>query len=369
MDLIELHILQSFPVSCLNRDDLGSPKSAIFGGVERARVSSQCWKRAIRNLAHEKQPELFAGIRSKLVGPQIKEAAKDIGCSEERENAYATLIVNMLGKDKAAGEVKTLLYFSPQSIGRIVQNLHQANVITDQMITAMSSDDKKTAEKGLKDASAAAGKILKGLGSEVSDAADIALFGRMVADDASQTIEGASMFNHALSTHAVRSDLDFFSAVDDGKKDAEDAGAGHIGTVEFNSACYYRYVGINLELLRQSKMFDQTQLEVVLKTFIEAVVMANPVARRNSMFACSLPAFILGLRRNGQPISLANAFEDPVRQNKNGYTTQSIEKLLTEWEHLKKTFGLTAIDEVMVGKDKATLPELISKMTAAINMP
>lgn len=369
MNLVELHILQSFPVSCLNRDDLGSPKSAIFGGVERARVSSQCWKRAVRNLAHEKQPELFAGIRSKLVGPQIEEAAKRLGCSEECGNTYATIIVNILGKDKAAGEVKTLLYFSPRIMGKIVQNLHESKVITDEMIKAIASDEEKTSAKGLKDAIAAAGKILKGLGSEVSDAADIALFGRMVADDASQTIEGASMFSHALSTHAVRSDLDFFSAVDDEKKDAEDAGAGHIGTVEFNSACYYRYVGINLDLLKQSKMFDQFQRREVLKTFIEAVVMANPVARRNSMFACSLPTFILGIRRKGQPLSLANAFEEPVRQNKNGYAEQSVEKLIAEWNHLKKTFALTAADEIMVGKEMATLPELIDKMTDERNEP
>jgi CRISPR system Cascade subunit CasC len=254
-------------------------------------------------------------------------------------------------------------------MGKIVQNLHESKVITDEMIKAIASDEEKTSAKGLKDAIAAAGKILKGLGSEVSDAADIALFGRMVADDASQTIEGASMFSHALSTHAVRSDLDFFSAVDDEKKDAEDAGAGHIGTVEFNSACYYRYVGINLDLLKQSKMFDQAQCREVLKTFIEAGVMANPVARRNSMFACSLPTFILGIRRNGQPLSLANAFEEPVRQSKNGYAEQSVEKLIAEWNHLKKTFGLTSADEIMVGKEMATLSELIDKMTDERNEP
>lgn len=369
MNLIELHILQSFPVSCLNRDDLGSPKSAIFGGTERARVSSQCWKRAIRSLAHEKQPKLFAGIRSKLVGPQIQEAANRLGCSEERGNAYATIIVNILGKDKAAGEVKTLLYFSPSIMEKIVQDLHESNLITDEMINAISSDNKETAEKELKKASDAAKKILKGLGSEVSDAADIALFGRMVADDASLTIEGASMFSHALSTHAVRSDLDFFSAVDDEKKDAEDAGAGHIGTVEFNSACYYRYIGINLDLLKQSNMFDQTQYKEVLKNFIEATVMANPVARKNSMFAYSLPAFILGIRRQGQPLSLANAFEEPVKQSKHGYVAQSIEKLIEEWNYLKKTFALTSEAEIMVGKEQATLPELIDKMTAESNEP
>lgn len=364
MNLIELHILQSFPVSCLNRDDLGSPKSAIFGGVERARVSSQCWKRAIRSLAHEKQPQLFAGIRSKLVGPQIQEAANRLGCSEERGNAYATIIVNILGKDKAAGEVKTLLYFSPSIMEKIVQDLHESNLITDEMINAISSDNKETAEKELKKASDAAKKNLKGLGSDVSDAADIALFGRMVANPPDLTIEGATMFSHALSTHAVRSDLDFFSAIDDVIQTS-----AHIDTAEFNSACYYRYIGINLDLLKQSNMFDQTQYKEVLKTFIEATVMANPVARKNSMFAYSLPAFILGIRRQGQPLSLANAFEEPVKQSKHGYVAQSIEKLIEEWNHLKNTFALTSEAEIMVGKERSTLPELIDKMTAEGNEP
>jgi CRISPR system Cascade subunit CasC len=364
MNLIELHILQSFPVSCLNRDDLGSPKSAIFGGAERARVSSQCWKRAVRSLAHEKQPELFAGIRSKLVGPQVLEAAKRLGCSEERGNAYATIIINTLNKGKDSDEVKALFYFSPRTMEKIVQDLHESNKITDKMIKAISSDDKKTAEKGLKDTIAAAGKILTKAGSEVSDAADIALFGRMVANPPDLTIDGATMFSHALSTHAVRSDLDFFSAIDDVTQTS-----AHIDTAEFNSACYYRYVGINLDLLQQSKMFDQTQYKEVLKTFIEATVMGNPVARKNSMFAYSLPAFILGIRRQGQPLSLANAFEEPVRQSKNGYVAQSIEKLIAEWNHLKKTFALTAEAEIMVGKERSTLPELINKMTAESNEP
>ena len=72
MKMIELHIIQSFPVTCLNRDDLGSPKSATFGGVERARVSSQCWKRAIRIQAKDMEKEMFKGNRTRFIVESIK---------------------------------------------------------------------------------------------------------------------------------------------------------------------------------------------------------------------------------------------------------------------------------------------------------
>src|ERR1700726_3904869 len=45
---IEIHAIQNFAPSNLNRDDTGSPKDCEFGGHRRARVSSQCLKRAVR---------------------------------------------------------------------------------------------------------------------------------------------------------------------------------------------------------------------------------------------------------------------------------------------------------------------------------
>lgn len=362
MNLIELHMIQSFPVTCLNRDDLGSPKSAIFGGVERARVSSQCWKRATRELAHENAPELFAGTRSKLVGPAIEKAAKELGCSDERANAYAKIIVGKLGKDKSAGEVKTLLYFSPGTFRNMVHKLEDGGQITDDMVAAVNKQDEKSAGKALDKAIGVVDKVLKGLGDAVSDAADISLFGRMVADDASQSVEGAAMFSHALSTHAVRSDIDFFSAVDDLRKYAENAGAGHIGTSEFNSACYYRYVGINLDLLMKSKFFDQSELKAVLDNFIRAVVMSNPVARRNAMFGYTLPACVLGLRRKGQPLSLANAFESPVK-GCSGVVEESVKAMKGEWDSLKATFGLNEEVRVDLEKGGKSLDELVNALT------
>ena len=191
----------------------------------------------------------------------------------------------------------------------------------------------------------------------------------MVADDASQTVEGAALFSHALSTHAVRSELDFFSAVDDEKKNADDAGAGQIGTIEYSSACYYRYIGINLDLLKQSKLFDQAQIKAVLENFIRAVVLANPAARKNSMFGQTLPSYVLAVKRAGQPLSLANAFEKPVEAKRgSGFVEPSITAIKKEWADLKAVFGIAAGEcEIEKGKEgTASLAKLLEKLLADI---
>ena len=81
---IEFHILQSFPVTCLNRDDVGAPKSAIVGGVPRARVSSQCWKRQVRLSLHDLGVNL--GIRTKQLGVLISQACERLGAESEKAN-------------------------------------------------------------------------------------------------------------------------------------------------------------------------------------------------------------------------------------------------------------------------------------------
>jgi len=373
MKLIELHILQSFPVTCLNRDDLGAPKSARFGGVERARVSSQCWKRAVREFAHEASPGLFGASRSKILGPAIIKAAMDLGADERLAEAVKELVLGALGKDeKKPDKVKTLFFFSPESLQNVVRPLvtDGDRKLPSELVEGILSEDEKKVKKARKDAEKFTKDIVKAFGDSVTDAADIALFGRMVADDASQTVEGAALFSHALSTHAARSELDFFSAVDDEKKGADDAGAGQIGTIEYSSACYYRYIGVNLDLLRQSKLFDQTQIKAVLENFIRAAILANPAARKNSMFGQTLPSYILALKRTGQPLSLANAFERPIEAKRgSGFVEPSIEALKKEWADLKAAFGIdcSAECEIEKGKEGTTsLADVLVKLLADI---
>lgn len=342
MKMIELHIIQSFPVTCLNRDDLNSPKSATFGGVERARVSSQCWKRAIRMLAREKQPNLFGGNRTKYILDDIKKSLQKKSINQQEANILAEAIADSLGKldSSKKGNVKTLLYLSPQEIENVANSMLQLDY--SSILEELMKEGEKKSEKAEKELVKLAEKAAKSLKNSVKDAADIALFGRMVADDHTLMLEGATNFSHAISTHQVKNELDFFSAVDDlMPEDSE--GAGHIGTLEFNSACYYRYVGINLDLLVDKDHlghFSKPELYQVLDAFIRSCLEANPTARKNSQFGFTRPAYVLGLRRTGQPLSLANAFEKPVKKTSEGYIQNSVQALKDHFSKMKNIWEI-----------------------------
>ncbi len=363
MNMIELHILQSFPVTCLNRDDVGAPKSAVFGGVQRARVSSQSWKRAIRTLAKDYAPTFFGGQRTRYVVKALDTRFAAKVAEEGKAHALAEATAEALGKldDPKAGNVKTLLYFSPQELDAVVDAVMGLD-ISDELLQAARSDEKK-ADKAKKELAALTKKAVKALSSAVKDAADIAIFGRMVADDHTLTLEGSGLFSHALSTHAASNELDFFSAVDDAKIGADDAGAGHIGSIEFNSACYYRYIGVNLGLLEKNlgEAVSGDELATVLGAFLKASVLAVPNARKNSMFGFNPPAYVLGVRRSGQPISLVNAFEKPVRANQEGYAEPSTTALKEHWASLKDRYCLATEAETELPPEN--LDAMIAKLT------
>lgn len=340
MKLIELHILQSFPVSCLNRDDVGAPKTAVFGGVQRARLSSQSLKRAIREYAQDNLPNArFGGERTKLIIQPLVEALKRHGVSDDKAALeHATNIADKLAKldAKAKDEdakVGTLTFLAPSEIDSIGQ----------QVAELLKTEPKsKEYEKSLD-------KFCKKAG--LLDGADIAIFGRMVASLPSLTLEGAAMFSHALSTHRSDNDLDFYSAVDDRKPKGDDAGAGMIGTLEFSSAVYYRYAALNLDLLADEDHLARLSVaerRQVVDAFIRATLMAVPGARKNSMNANTLPGYVLGtFKTAGQPVQLINAFENPIRP-KTGLLDASWEKLKEHHASLKSTWGLNCETEVSI---------------------
>jgi CRISPR system Cascade subunit CasC len=346
MKLIELHIIQSFPVTCLNRDDVGAPKTAYFGGCQRARVSSQSWKRAIRTMAKETDKAVFGGCRTRLVVDSLATAYEGAGQDPTDAKTLARATADALGKldDKNEGKVKTLLYFSEGEVKNVVEAMLGLEYADLVRTLADESSRKQVKEKAEGDLGKLAQKAVKSMGGAVKDAADICIFGRMVADDHTLTLEGAGLFSHAISTHKVANEIDFFSAVDD--NNIVDEGAGHIGTLEFNSACYYRYVGLNVDLLHDEKHLahvSREEFEAVVDAFLRASVLAVPQARKNSMFGHNPPAYVLGLQRQGQPLSLVNAFETPIRGS-GGYVQCSIEELKKHWETLKKLYGLEATE-------------------------
>lgn len=334
MKLIELHLLQSFPFTCLNRDDVGAPKTAYFGGVQRARVSSQSWKRAIRERAFELAPEYFAGKRGHYHSEALRDKLIELGVDASKAQNWAVeALTAMSKKGKNDGQSAVALYLSPLEIETIATELVQAAAESKK-----GEIDKKMVAKAVKNA-------------KKRDFADVSIFGRMIAEDHSLMLEGAGMFAHALSTHEAANEIDFFSAVDD-TKPTDDAGAGHIGVLEANSACYYRYVGLNVDLLFDDEHLgkvDDADKKAALKAFLRAVLEAVPKARKNSMFGYSLPEYALGLARNGQPLSLVNAFETPVTAGKDGgYLEKSVAKLEAHREKLVKTYGLQKDGDVEV---------------------
>ncbi len=357
MELIELHILQSFPVTCLNRDDVGAPKSAFFGGIQRARVSSQSWKRAIRTMARELQPDAFGGIRTRYLILDLKERFIKAGRKEQEAQELAMATADALGKLDSIekGNVKTMLYFSPlemQNVVDAVLNTDMSGALSRSLEAPSERQGQKEIEKARAELVKLCQKPTKELKKAVKDAADIALFGRMVADDHTLTVEGAGLFSHALSTHQATNEVEFFSAVDDKPDVAEEgAGAGHINTLEFNSACYYRYIGVNYDLLRDDDHlghFSDREFHNVLDAFLRSSLLAVPGARKNSMFGFGPPAFVLGLRRRGQPLSLINAFEEPIRVKGSGYIKPSIEAMRRHLGELRAAYGLRAEVEVCI---------------------
>jgi CRISPR system Cascade subunit CasC len=349
MKLIELHILQSFPVSCLNRDDVGAPKTAVFGGCTRARISSQCLKRAIREMAQQLNGSAFKGSRTRKAATELTAALvtqfkwSEIEARKIAEDVLHLLLSKELPKAKKTKkgieadsgaeqeDTSTLLYFSPEEIQKMASGIHEAK---------QKKPDIEA--KTLKDV------VVKALGKGVpKDAADIAVFGRMVANASDVTLEGAGMFSHALSTHKCDNDLDFWTAVEDEKQVGDGAGAANMGTAEFNSACYYRYAALNLDLLFDAAhlaILDNDQRKQVVDAFIRATLLAVPGARKNSMNANTLPVYVLGVvKAKGQPIQLVNAFETPAK-SKDGLVTTSIERMKQHHEDLKKTWGIQTVE-------------------------
>ena len=320
---LELHIIQSVPVACLNRDELNSPKTAVFGGVQRARVSSQSWKRAIREMAKEIAPEHFKGERTRLVYEPLTEAMTKAGLAAAEADEGAKKIVDALVKLDAKATVRvkstTLYFMSPLELDTLAKTYAET----------------KDAKKSLKAVDA---KSLK-------DAADISLFGRMVANDHSLTVEAASMFSHALSTHRVDNEIDFFSAVDD-LQPKEESGAGMTSTLEFNSATYYRFTALNLDMLADKEhlgSMTREERQRVVRTFVEATIKAVPGARKNTMNGNTVPVYVFGVvREKGHPVQLVNAFENPVRSTQ-GYAAKSVELLKVEYANLTGTWGLEAV--------------------------
>lgn len=329
--IVEFHILQSFPVSCLNRDDVGSPKTALIGGVPRARVSSQCWKRAIR-LAMRDFSGVNLAIRTKYVYGKIYDACIAKGATEEQAKkcAYFKEKKDKKGKQgKAEAEntetepvsekkSETLLFITAQEI--------------DEIAEAYKVRGWKPVENPL--------SMLKNEKAVLRDGIDIALFGRMMADAPNLNVEAAASFSHAISTHKATNEIEFFTAIDDLPKEGE-TGSAHMGSLEFNSAVYYRYIQIDLgQLYINLGEPEDSIMEQAVEAFAKALFIAVPIARQKTQSGYTSWDYARVLIRKGQGVQLS--FETPVKIKENsdgGYLQPSIDAVRNQLEKREKQYG------------------------------
>ena len=304
---LDIHILQTVPPSCVNRDDTGSPKTARYGGVTRARVSSQAWKRAVRLMFRDMFSKDEVGIRTKRVVELVKERITALKPDAEKpEKLAADALSNAgvkLAKDNAGTDA---LFF-----------LSAAQASALAKLTVAGENDKNAYKQALKD----------------NPSVDIALFGRMVASDPSLNYDAAAQVAHAISTHEVRNEFDYFTAMDDLAPE-DSAGAAHLDTTEFNSCTMYRYATAGIHELAVH-LGDEEAVRAAVN-FVRAFCLSMPTGKQNSFANRTAPETAYVAIRKDQPVNLAGAFERPVRSFAGGYEEPSEEALAA---YAQKTYG------------------------------
>ena len=305
---VEFHLIQNFAPSNLNRDDTGAPKDALFGGHRRARVSSQCFKRAIRLTAQEHElvaPE-YRGVRTKKLKALLLERLVGRDPLEAEGKIEVALAAAGL-KLKDDGKTEYLLFLGEAEIAGFANLIEQH---WDELASAPAGGAKTGKKEAKASAPADVVKKAKAL-LDGGKAVDVALFGRMLADMPEVNQDAACQVAHAISTHRVEREFDYFTAVDD-KGGPDETGAGMIGQVEFNSATLYRYAVIDAGKLLGNLQQDRELTLSALEAFTQAVVRAIPTGKQNTFAAHNLPSFVGVCLRHAGPLNLVNAFEKPI---------------------------------------------------------
>lgn len=368
-EFIQLHILTSYPPSNLNRDDLGTPKTAMMGGARRLRVSSQSLKRAWRTSdAFQKAFNGHLGIRTKEMGWQVylalKEGKKLVDVikgddadpvnppvGEKDAVAWAQEIAGVFGKLKVPKEkenedpekkkkeslcVEQMVHFSPEEIAAI-----------DDLIARLAASGENPS-----------GEDLDLLRNQCS-AVDIAMFGRMLAANPAFNKEAAVQVAHAISVHRVAVEDDYFTAVDDLNRGEEDVGAGHVGQAEFAAGLFYAYLCINRDLLVENLGNDAALADRAIRALVEAAVKVGPKGKQNSFASRAYASYLLAERGREQPRSLSVAFLKPVSGD--DYLGNAIQTLTRTRKNMEEVYGACAdaCQEMNAVTGEGTLDEIL----------
>lgn len=326
---IQLHLLTSYPPSNLNRDDLGRPKSALVGGVQRLRISSQALKRAWRTSDSFKTAlDGHLGVRTKEMGTRVWRELTGAGIADKPAREWARAIAERFGKLKDAKktehnadlEIEQLAHFGPEEQAAI-----------DGLTKALIGRKSEPTEEEL--------QLLR----KPRTAVDIALFGRMLAANPAFNVEAAAQVAHAITVHKAAIEDDYFAAVDDLNKGDEDRGAGHIGEMGFGAGVYYLYVCINRALLDENLGGDTGLRNRALGALLEAASKTAPTGKQNSFASRAYASCIVAEKGDRQPRSLAAAFLRPVRDRDNlDATGSAIDALLRKRESFDAMYGATS---------------------------
>ncbi|MBW6481373.1 MAG: type I-E CRISPR-associated protein Cas7/Cse4/CasC [Bacteroidales bacterium] len=350
-EFIQLHILASYPPSNLNRDDLGRPKTAVMGGTQRLRISSQSLKRAWRESdIFETALAGHIGIRTKEMGVYVYKALTT-GCSlvdtiknnaemsekstpipESKAKKYAQEIAGVFGKVKTAKKSKDEQGEETENDPFGDLKLEQLAHFSQEEISLIDSLLVKLAESG-----AAPAKEDLLLLREKHTAADIAMFGRMLASSPMYNTEAAVQVSHAITVHKVAVEDDYFTAVDDLNNGDDNSGAAHIGELEFASGLFYNYVCINRTLLEENLGGDKELVNKTLQALVEAAAKVAPTGKQNSFASRAYASYIMAEKGTQQPRSLSVAFLKAL--NGKDLLDESISALKGTNEKMESVYG------------------------------
>ena len=364
--IVEIHILQTMPPSNLNRDDTGSPKKAVYGGVTRARVSSQAWKRPTRLKFRELVDPNQLGIRTKRVVEVLTDRILRLDPAADPETAQKA--AQSVLQD--AGGIKLAKPRSAKKTDDADGNVNEPDQSSYLLFLGSHQYDELAAIG--KEAIAAGGikdflknkdvkKRVKGI-LQNDRAIDVALFGRMVADDTDLNVDAAAQVAHAISVQRVDFDSDYFTAVDDVKQDSDeegDAGAAMIGDVEFNSATFYRYANVDVDRLLDT-LGDANATTQAVTAFVDAFATTVPNGKINTFAHNTLPDLVVVNLRDTQAVNLVGAFERPIA----GEIVANATKALVEREQeIDASYGTTPVRTwvVRVGKGPEAADQLAAR--------
>ena len=344
-DFLQLHLLTAYGPSNLNRDDTGRPKSVVFGGVPRLRVSSQSLKRAWRTSeVFVEKLEGHLADRTQRLGKEVLDRLLEGGMAEDEAVEVARGIASVFGKikgkqDKAPTFIEQLAFVSPEERAR-------AFALADRALDGEPIGEPE------------AGDLLQ----KVDTAADIAMFGRMLADNPKFNREAAVQVAHAITTHRAVAEDDYYTAVDDlkSREEPDDAGAGFVGVQEFGAGVFYLYVCVDRGLLLGNLAGEPSVRNASLAALVEAAATVAPGGKQASFASRARALYALAERGSMQPRSLAAAFLKPVSGSDQG--EQSIRELEDFRDRLDAAYGpcAGASYTMSVVKGEGTLPDLIS---------